>query len=86
MAYIIAEEEHNGPTALLTGWSDFENSTGRIESNGKGAILIFMPGAMEISRLARKLTGLIKKEIHSNFFISILMFSYTSMLVYCGLS
>lgn len=57
MAHIINEEAENGPTALLQGYPEFEKGDGKVLYGQKGAILIFMPGAMEIGRMARRLSG-----------------------------
>lgn len=57
VAHVINEEAKSGPTALLQGYPEFENGDRQVFGKGKGAILIFLPGAMEIGRMARKLSG-----------------------------
>lgn len=86
VAFIIAEEQQHGPAALLTGWKEFDNSRGQIQNSGKGAILIFMPGAMEISRLARKLAGLIEMQVCAISFTKMFTCSCTMTIAYFVIS
>ncbi|GMH41213.1 hypothetical protein BSKO_09123 [Bryopsis sp. KO-2023] len=56
VAHIVEEESRNGPACLLEGWPEFENHKAGSKLTANGAILIFMPGAMEINRMARLLS------------------------------
>eukprot|EP00803_Ostreobium_quekettii_P004271 evm.model.scf_905.2 EVM.evm.TU.scf_905.2 scf_905:10452-23846(+) len=54
VAYIVSEEKLRGPAALLQGWSEFTPEEQKRVS-ACGAILVFLPGALEINNVARAL-------------------------------
>lgn len=56
VAHIVSVEAAEGPRALLCDWQDAP-ATSPATKGGPGAILIFLPGAEEISRLVRMLHG-----------------------------
>jgi ATP-dependent RNA helicase DHX57 len=67
IAHVIAAEAADGPMALLNEWSGLDDAPdmGRTPLPGPGAILVFLPGSLEISRLQRQLeeSGAIKRAL-----------------------
>jgi len=59
VAYMIAAEARDGPGALLAGWEQEPETEGAKGGGsgrkGPGAVLVFLPGALEIFRMQRAL-------------------------------
>jgi hypothetical protein len=58
-SHVIAAEAAHGPLALLRGWPGLDDAPdgGTSELEGPGAILVFLPGALEIAKAQRQLEG-----------------------------
>lgn len=57
--HVVTAEAAEGPWALLEGWSGLDErpSKGTSALEGHGAILVFLPGSIEISKLQRQLAA-----------------------------
>jgi ATP-dependent RNA helicase DHX57 len=57
--HVVTEEREHGPWALLDGWQGLDDrpSEGNSALEGHGAILVFLPGSIEISKMQRQLAG-----------------------------
>jgi ATP-dependent RNA helicase DHX57 len=59
IVHVISEEAEGGPWALLDGWNGLDDtpSKGSSALEGHGAILVFLPGSIEILKLQRQLAA-----------------------------
>lgn len=55
--HVVTAETEGGPWALLEGWNGLDErpSKGNSALEGHGAILVFLPGSIEIGKLQRQL-------------------------------
>jgi ATP-dependent RNA helicase DHX57 len=53
---VLAAEARDGPWAMLDDWDEFDTSAyGTVALQGHGAIMVFLPGSLEIAKLQRQL-------------------------------